>query len=94
MFLTFGYVKHQDTMRICYYTHFSVKGPHVAPEGDLAAVFEGDQNVDPEHQVLKISTFSALIENIELHLSDAHFTFEIGTRITILQPFKVEKPCF
>ncbi len=78
MFLTFGYVKHYDTVRICYYIHFSAKGPHVAPEGDLGAVFEGDQNVDPEHWVLKISIFSAFSENIDFHLSDAHFTFEIG----------------
>ncbi len=53
MFLAFGYVKHYDTVAICYYIHFSVQGPHVAPEGYLSAVFEGDQNVDPERWGLK-----------------------------------------
>ncbi len=78
MFLAFGHVKHYVTVTICYYLHFSVQGPPVAPEGDLGAVFKGDQNVDPEHWVLKFSTFSVFSENIDFHLSDAHFTFEIG----------------
>ncbi len=71
-------------MRFCCYIHFSVQGPHVAPEGDLGEVFEGDHNVDLDHWVQFLKNISAFSENIDFYLSGAHFTFKIGTLLTIL----------